>query len=120
MNVKYIMGHGDELYNAVAKDIRDMFSNLASDMEAEMAEGLAKVIKLILSLLKRTCRQSIARDRPFCSDFLPATLEFACDVNTEKTGLGRFSNLIASLLRCEITTYPMGFYLTLFLLPSYR
>jgi hypothetical protein len=54
MNVQYMIDHGDELYSAVSKDIRDMFSNLASDMEGDMLGSLAKMNSLVLSLFKRT------------------------------------------------------------------
>jgi hypothetical protein len=55
MNFQYMVDHGDELYDAITKDIRDMFENLASDMETEMAETLSKIDKLVLSLLGCTC-----------------------------------------------------------------
>ena len=53
MNVEYMLEHGDELYDAVAKDIRDMFDNLASEIEAEIAGKLIQINKLLLSLLGR-------------------------------------------------------------------
>jgi len=52
MNNQHMVDHADELYNAVSEDIRNMFSNLVDDMEAEMARSLIRLNKLLLSLLK--------------------------------------------------------------------
>ena len=54
MNIQYMTDHADKLYEAVAKNIRDMFDDLASDMEVQMMGNLIKITNLVLSLLKRS------------------------------------------------------------------
>jgi hypothetical protein len=70
MNIQYMLDHGDELYDAISKDIHDMFDNLACNMEAEMAGNLVKIHKLILSSLGRTCNSFSICNSLFRSDYI--------------------------------------------------